>query len=736
MSDESPTKDSADEFGPAGPPSAFSAGRQQDTQIGQDAPDIELLDDDGNAPPVGRSTYSARTAASKDAGVQLPDERLEQLAAEHDEALRALEQLKREYEELQRSAEDRVDGEALSAITAERDLLANEVTRLKEIEKAAVKDGKKLSQAEAADEKLKGEFAQLADEVKQLRVLEKAARQEQAKLAALTKERDALREDLAGLREVEKTGKQDAEKLAALTKEHDDNVASRQKLQADFAELRRIVDERVTPENHKTVVEERDNLTKERDRLAVELQKAEREVELIQDRSSAQLTKLEADRDRQVAALDHQRDEFAQLRRVAEARVEAEAHQAVVNERDALSEQSAALEEKVAELGPAADAGARDAQALAKLTEEHRALIDAHQKLTESFQALHRKAETMVDSDTHTELVKERDVLAEEQEVLVGEVKRLRAIEEAGRVESEKLAALADEHGRQMDAFDKLKKEFKDLKRSTEEWVDVDKFTEMASQRDALVRDRDQLLAEVKKLQGSGNAGPTATRELSALKDEHERQVATYRKLQSDFDTYRKDTALERAAAKRAGISLSDYADESDADALLAQQHAAAAEMGASGEELEALAKERDEYLDGLRRLQAEFENFRKRTARDRKAEGTRSARQLMEEVLPVMDNLGLASAALTDSESDQATGVEMVLGQLRGVFASRGCQLIEVKEGDSFDPEYHEAVQAIPSDDFPEGSVVSVIQPGYRLEDGTLLRPVRVVVSAASNGG
>ena len=107
-----------------------------------------------------------------------------------------------------------------------------------------------------------------------------------------------------------------------------------------------------------------------------------------------------------------------------------------------------------------------------------------------------------------------------------------------------------------------------------------------------------------------------------------------------------------------------------------------------------------------------------------------------MEEVLPVMDNLGLASEALSDAKLEQATGVEMVLDQLRGVFASRGCQPVEVKEGDAFDPELHEAVQAVPSEDYPDGSVVSVIQKGYCLEDGTLLRPVRVVVAGTPNGG
>jgi molecular chaperone GrpE len=72
-----------------------------------------------------------------------------------------------------------------------------------------------------------------------------------------------------------------------------------------------------------------------------------------------------------------------------------------------------------------------------------------------------------------------------------------------------------------------------------------------------------------------------------------------------------------------------------------------------------------------------------------------------------------------------------MVLGQLTGVLGASDVEAIEVAEGEPFDPELHEAVQAVPTDEHPEGSVIAVVQQGYRFSDGTLLRPARVVVAS-----
>ena len=332
-----------------------------------------------------------------------------------------------------------------------------------------------------------------------------------------------------------------------------------------------MVDSRVPEETHRAVVTERDQLSAERDSLAKRVKALERDVEGASERTQQQLVKIEADRDRQVAALEHQRDELAQMRRISESKVEAEEHQAIVAERDELVGKVGALETELKERSSDADAAGRDANALAELTEKHTALQKAHQELTESFNALKGRADNAVDSKAHEEVVAQRDVLAEEQKVLLGEVERLRAIDEANRQDGDKLSALTDEHSRQMDAFEQLKRDFEDLQGSTREQVDVEQYTKVASERDALQRNRDELLDEISKLKSESSEQPGSS---SALEEQYAQQVEAFKRLQADFDKYRRDTALERAAAKRAGIALGDFADEADAEELLARQEA------------------------------------------------------------------------------------------------------------------------------------------------------------------
>jgi molecular chaperone GrpE len=143
---------------------------------------------------------------------------------------------------------------------------------------------------------------------------------------------------------------------------------------------------------------------------------------------------------------------------------------------------------------------------------------------------------------------------------------------------------------------------------------------------------------------------------------------------------------------------------------------------------LEALAAERDEYLNDLRRVAADFDNFRKRTAREQADLITRANERLVRELLPVLDDLGRALDAV--SKHEEATveeGVRLVERQLHDTLAKEG--LVEIETNGRFDPHVHEALLSQPSDQ-EEGSVVEVIQKGYRLGD-RVLRPARVVVAA-----
>jgi molecular chaperone GrpE len=161
-----------------------------------------------------------------------------------------------------------------------------------------------------------------------------------------------------------------------------------------------------------------------------------------------------------------------------------------------------------------------------------------------------------------------------------------------------------------------------------------------------------------------------------------------------------------------------------------AAEEAPPAPAGQNGsEELARAEAERDQYLDALQRLKAEFDNYRRRTERDRQAVAVGAQQEVVRGLLPVMDNLERAVAALGDRGGDIVAGLEMVRGQLAGLLAGHGVEEIEAA-GAAFDPNVHEAVAQIPSHEHPAGAVVEVVQKGYRVSE-QVLRPSRVVVAS-----
>jgi molecular chaperone GrpE len=141
----------------------------------------------------------------------------------------------------------------------------------------------------------------------------------------------------------------------------------------------------------------------------------------------------------------------------------------------------------------------------------------------------------------------------------------------------------------------------------------------------------------------------------------------------------------------------------------------------------ELVADERDELVDRLQRLQAEFENYRKRAARDQQALVARAHERLVKELLPVLDDLGRAlEAAEQHEEAALEDGVRLVHRQLMDVLAKEG--LTEIETDGAFDPHVHEALLAQPSD-AEAGTVVEVLQKGYRLGNH-VLRPARVTIA------
>src|SRR5213592_2313024 len=141
------------------------------------------------------------------------------------------------------------------------------------------------------------------------------------------------------------------------------------------------------------------------------------------------------------------------------------------------------------------------------------------------------------------------------------------------------------------------------------------------------------------------------------------------------------------------------------------------------------LERERDEYLNDLQRLAAEFDNYRKRAARDQESLVARAHERLVKELLPVLDDLERALVAAAEHEEAKLEeGVRLVHRELVDALAREG--LVEIETDGRFDPNVHEALLSQPSE-ADEGAVLDVLQKGYRLGD-RVLRPARVVVAAA----
>jgi molecular chaperone GrpE len=169
-----------------------------------------------------------------------------------------------------------------------------------------------------------------------------------------------------------------------------------------------------------------------------------------------------------------------------------------------------------------------------------------------------------------------------------------------------------------------------------------------------------------------------------------------------------------------------DEEDEDDVEAVMAAE----VEEDTIAADLAKARAEAESYLDDLRRLQADFDNYRKRTLREQTARAASASQALVARLLPVLDNFELAvSSAERSRDFDRMLkGVEMVFGELREVLEAEGLVRIEA-EGKPFDPERHEAVIAVEEEDTEPGMVVDIVRAGYELR-GKVLRPAMVKVA------
>lgn len=146
--------------------------------------------------------------------------------------------------------------------------------------------------------------------------------------------------------------------------------------------------------------------------------------------------------------------------------------------------------------------------------------------------------------------------------------------------------------------------------------------------------------------------------------------------------------------------------------------------------ELAVVGAQRDEYLDHLQRERAEFDNFRKRNARERLEAMDRGVQSVVTELLGVLDNFGHVLAAAEESPDQAlAKGAAMVQQELIGVLGRFGLEDVP-GEGTPFDPQWHEAMMQVQAeDDTAEPTVAQVLRPGYRFK-GRVLRPASVSVA------
>jgi molecular chaperone GrpE len=148
--------------------------------------------------------------------------------------------------------------------------------------------------------------------------------------------------------------------------------------------------------------------------------------------------------------------------------------------------------------------------------------------------------------------------------------------------------------------------------------------------------------------------------------------------------------------------------------------------------ELQTRAAKADENWERLLRATADFDNFKKRAARE-KTEAIHYANfSLLQKLLPILDNFEMALAAAQNAEGDKLaslqSGVAMIQQQLRTVLAENGLEEIDAA-GKPFDPNFHEAISQQESAEIPEGNVLQQLRKGYRLKD-RLLRPATVIVA------
>lgn len=149
--------------------------------------------------------------------------------------------------------------------------------------------------------------------------------------------------------------------------------------------------------------------------------------------------------------------------------------------------------------------------------------------------------------------------------------------------------------------------------------------------------------------------------------------------------------------------------------------------------ELEKLKSENAFYLDRVARLQAEFDNFRKRNLREQQEFREYALTDSLKQLLPILDSLDRALKVEGVSTADFRSGVELIDRQFHDVLTRLGVEPIAVQQGQRFDPSLHQAIQMVETGEVPDNHIIDELQRGYRLRD-RVLRAAMVRVAQNPN--
>ena len=216
------------------------------------------------------------------------------------------------------------------------------------------------------------------------------------------------------------------------------------------------------------------------------------------------------------------------------------------------------------------------------------------------------------------------------------------------------------------------------------------------------------------------NPLPSFMKDAMSKKDEQK-----MKEMQQEIDEAEaEETAADEAEAPETAEASESDAAEADAAAEAEAPDEDAAALKAQVESLKAALEEKD---NRVKRLQADFENFRRRTSKEREELANVVTQDLLKGMLPILDNFDRAMAAeQKDSESFQK-GVEMIYTQLHETLKNAGLELIDTA-GQKFDPNFHQAVMRVENPDLEDDTIAQELQKGYIVK-GRVIRPSMVQV-------